>query len=84
MGNDGKMMSDKKVISISHQGYNGKNRDYCSNFSVIFETTGKFLIVFVRLILGKVGVDRFTGPRRQSNIRYKFELKVLLKGLGSK
>ena len=28
-----------------------------------FETTGKFLIAFVRLVLGKVGVDRFTGPR---------------------
>ena len=40
----------------------GGNRDYCNYFSVIFETTGKFLIVFVRLILGKKGVDRITGP----------------------
>ena len=55
MGNDGKMMSDKKVISISHQGYNGKNRDYCSHFSVIFETTGKFLIVFCKTDIGKSG-----------------------------
>ena len=61
--NDGKVTPEKKMISISHQGYNGENRDYCSHFSVTFETTGKFLIVFVRLILGKVGVDRFTGPR---------------------
>ena len=49
-----------------------------------FETTGKFLIVFVRLILGKVGVDGFTGPRRESDIRYEFDLKVVLKGLGCK
>ena len=55
MGNDGKMMSDKKVISISHQGYNDKNRDYCSHFSVIFETTGKFLIVFCKTDIGKSG-----------------------------
>ena len=41
-----------------------------------FETRGKFLIVFVRLILGKVGVDGFTGPLRESDIRYEFDLKV--------
>ena len=72
------------MISISHQGYKGRNKDYCSHFSVTFETTGKFLIAFVRLILGNVEVDRFTGPRRESDFRYKFELKVLLKGLGCK
>ena len=83
-GHDGKVMSDMKIISISHQGYKGGNRDYCSHFSVTFETTGKFLIVFVRLILGKVGVDGFTGPRWESNIRYKCDLKVVLKGLGCK
>ena len=49
-----------------------------------FETTGKFLIVFVRLILGKVGVDVFTGPRRESDIRYECGLKVVLKDLGCK
>ena len=47
-----------------------------------FETTDKFLIVFVRLILGKRWVDVFTGPRRESDIRYEFELKPLLKDLG--
>ena len=77
-------MSDKKMISISHQDYKDGNTDYCSHFSVAFETTGKFLIVFVRLILGKVGVDGFTGPRRESDIRYEFDLKVVLKGLGCK
>ena len=53
-------MSDKKMISISHQGYKGGNRDYCNHFSVTFERTGKFLIVFVRLILGKVRVGGIT------------------------
>ena len=27
-----------------------------------FQTTSKFVINFVRLILGKVGIDRFTKP----------------------
>ena len=40
----------------------GDNRDYYSHILVTFETTGKFVIVFVRLILGKKGVDAFTGP----------------------
>ena len=77
-------MSDKKMISISHQGCKGENRNCCSHFSVTFETTSKFLIVFVRLILGKVGVDGFTEPRRESEIRYEFDLKVVLRGLGCK
>ena len=49
-----------------------------------FETTSKFLTVFVRLILEKMGVDRFIESRRESDIRYKFELKVFLKGLACK
>ena len=40
----------------------GGNRDYYRHILVTFDTTGKFVIVFVRLILGKVGVDVFTGP----------------------
>ena len=62
----------------------GGNRDYYSHISVTFEATDKFLIVYVRLILGKVGVDGFTGPRRESDIRHECDLKVLLKGLGCK
>ena len=46
-----------------------------------FETKGKFVIVFVRLILGKVGVDGFTGPRRESDIRYECGLEVVVKDL---
>ena len=41
------------MISTSYQGYNGGNTDYCSHFLVTFETTDQFLIVFLRLILGK-------------------------------
>ena len=47
---------------------------------MIFETASKFIIVFVRLILGKVLRDGFTGPRREIDIRYQFGLKVILKG----
>ena len=76
------MTSDKKIIFNCHRVYKGGNRDYCSHFSVtFFKTTAKFLIAFVRLILGKVEVDGFTGPRRESGIRYGFYLKVVLKGL---
>ena len=81
---DEKVTSDKKIISISHQVFKGGNRDYWSHFSVTFETAGKFLIAFVRLILGEVGVDVFGGSRRESDIRYEFDLKVVLKVLGCK
>ena len=60
------------------------NRDYWRYILVTFETTGEFVIVFVRLILGKVGVDVFTRPGRESDIRYECDLKVVLKDLGCK
>ena len=72
------------MIFISHQGSNGGNRDYCGHFSETFETAGKFLIVFIRLVLGKVGVDVYTGPRRKSGIRYEFKLKSLFNDFGCK
>ena len=72
------------MISISQQGSICGNKDYCSHFTMTFEKTGRSLIIFVRLILGKVGVDRFIGPRWESDIRYEFNLKVVLKGLGCK
>ena len=75
---DGKVTSDKKMIYIHYEGYKGGNRDYCSHFSVTFETTGKFLIVFVRLILRKVEVDVFTRLQRESDVRYKFHFKPIL------
>ena len=82
-GHDGKVTSDKKMISISYEGYKGGERDCGSHFSVTFETTGEFLIVFVRFILEKVGVDGFNGSRLECDIRYEFELKIL-KSLGCK
>ena len=63
-GHDGEVTSDQKIICNSYQRYEGRNREYCSLFSVIFEATIKFLIVFERLTLGKVGIDGVTGPRR--------------------
>ena len=83
-GHDGKVTSDEKLIYISHQRYKGGNRNYCSHFSVTFKTTGKLLIVFVRLILGKEGVDGFTGRRQKSDNRYEFDLKLVLKSLRCK
>ena len=62
----------------------GGNRDYYSHFLVTFERTGKFVIVLLRLILGKLGADGFTGPRGESDIRYECDLKLVLKGLGCK
>ena len=50
-------------------------------FFVIFERTSKFVIVFVRLIFGKVWIDGFTGARREIDIRYEFDMKVTVKGL---
>ena len=44
------------------------NRDYYAGILVTFETIGKFVIVFLRLILRKVGVDVFTGPRREGDV----------------
>ena len=79
-----KVTSDKIMIFYLYQRYKGGNRDYSSHFLVVFEITSKFLIVFVRLILKKVRVDVFTGPRREIDIRYEFSFKVLLKYLGCK
>ena len=84
LGDDGKVTSDKKIIYNSHKRYEGANRDYCSHFSVIFEITCKFLIVFIRIILGKVAVDRYTRPQWEIDIRYEFGIKVILKSLGWK
>ena len=79
------------MICNSYQSYESKNRDYCSHFSLIFKTTSKFLIPFVRLILGRVpfvrlilgrvGVEGFTEPQRKTDTRYEFDFKAVLKGL---
>ena len=80
----GKVTSDKELICNSYQKHKGGNRDYSSHFLVTFETASKFVIAFVRLILGKVGVEGFTSLRWKIGIRYEFDLKVILKRLGSK
>ena len=77
-GHDGKVTSDKKTISILLEGSMGGGRDYYRDIVVTFETTGKFVIVFGRLILGKVGVDVFTGQRRESDVGYKIHFKSIL------
>ena len=58
-----------------------RNRDYLSHFSLIFETTRKLPIVFFCLVFGKVGVDGVNGPRREMDVRYESDLKMVLKGL---
>ena len=86
LGHDVKVTSDKTMIFMSDQRSKYGNRDYLNGIqiqfqngnSVTFEAIGNFLVVFVRLILGKVGVDGVTGPRREIDIRYKFDSKVFL------
>ena len=73
----GKVTSDKKMICNWYSRYKCGNWDYCSHFTVIFKITNKFLIVFVRLILGKVEFDGFIEQRQKVKIRYEFDLKVI-------
>ena len=69
---------------MSHQSYMDGNRGYCGHYSLTFETAGKFLIDFVKWILGKVSVEGVTRLRRDIDIRHEFDLKVILKSLGCK
>ena len=39
----------------------------------------KSLIAFVTMILGKKGVDRVTASRQGNDVRYEFDLKLILK-----
>ena len=74
---DGKVASDKNMISNSYQMYKGGNINCCSYFLVIFETRSNFLIVFVRLILGKAGVEGFTRPQWEIGMISEFGFEVL-------
>ena len=38
----------------------------------------------MRLILGKIKFDGFTGPQHETNVRYEFDFKVILERLASK
>ena len=82
-GHEVKVTSYKQMIFTFHQKNKGGNRDYCSHFSVILETTSKFPF-FLRLLFENVGVDGVTVPRREIDIRYESDLKVVLKCLGCK
>ena len=82
-GHEVKVTSDKQMIFTFHQKNKGGNRDYCSHFSVILETTSKFPF-FLRLLFENVGVDGVTVPRPEIDIRYESDLKVVLKCLGCK
>ena len=81
-------MSAKKMISMSQQRCEGLNRDYWINISVILKKkAGTFLIVFCKIDVrkkGKKGVDGVIGKPREIDIRYKPNLKVILKYLGCK
>ena len=55
----------------------GANRDSCYRFLLNFQAAIKFIIVSVRLILPKVRVDGFTRPRRESDVRCKFHVKLI-------
>ena len=50
------VQSDKKMICKLCRRSKGEYGDYCSHFSMTLETSSTFLIVFVRLILGKRGL----------------------------
>ena len=51
---------------------------------MIFEATGKIVTVCVRLMLGKLGVNEFTGPRQEIDVSYGFDFWFALKTLGCK
>ena len=82
-GHDGRVTPDKKIFANHVKGLEVE----IETFSVIraffnnFEITSKFPVVFVKLMIDKVGVDGFIGPRQETDIRYEFSLKVTLKGL---
>ena len=75
-------MSAKKMISMSQQRCEGLNRDYWINISVILKKTDEFLIVFSKIDVGKKGKKGVDGVIGQIDIRYKPNLKVILKCLG--
>ena len=71
-GNGRKLTSDMILILNSYESSLAASRNYCSHFWLIFQAKTNFAIAFVRLILGKVGVDRFTRKQRETEVRYQF------------
>ena len=74
------------MICNSCERYKGGSRYYFSLFSVVFQAIGKFVIVFLRLILGKIGLtdllDHITS--HWIDTRYEFDFELLWKTLKCK
>ena len=51
---------------------------------MVSQGKSKFAIACVRMILGKVRVEGLTGQQRETNVRYEFGFKKILKNLGCK
>lgn len=47
-----------------------------------FQTTGKFVFAFVRLILGNARVNEFIGPTQEIETRQENDFELILKPLG--
>ena len=71
-GNNRKLTSDMILILNSYESSLAASRNYYIHFWLIFQAKRNFAIAFVRLILGKVGVDRFTRKQRETEVRYQF------------
>ena len=67
------------MIYNSYQRYKGGNIDHCNHFFLHFKAASKFLILLVRLILGKVWVDGFIGSRQKIDVIYKFGFILIFK-----
>ena len=63
-GHNGKLASDINLIEGS--------------FKLNFQAAIKFVIISVKLILPKVWIDGLSGPRQESDVRYKFQSKPIL------
>ena len=55
-----------------------------ANFDLFSKQTIKPVTLCVRLILRKVGFDRFNGPRREIDITYEFDFEFQWNLLGCK
>ena len=60
----------------------GSKQRWLQTFLAIFETTSKFVIAFVRLIKGKIGIHGLTGLWRNIYGNNEFGLRAILKSLG--
>ena len=78
---DGELTSDRKMICNSYQSYKIENSDYRNHFSVIFETTSKFVIVFCKIVIGKSGRWRIYRATTKDWRQLWTDFKSVFKGL---